>query len=138
MRWFIAALFLVAFNLRGAAAEPPKVVASPITRTHVTVTGQPIVVPDHPDIAVSTVTFPPGSRLPVHKHLYPHMAYVLQGVLTITNTETGKRFQIHQGEFLAEMENTWHYGANEGNEPVKLLIIDEIPQRVAGNVVQKK
>jgi quercetin dioxygenase-like cupin family protein len=58
--------------------------------------------------------------------------------LTITNTETGRIFQIHQGEFLAEMENTWHFGANQGKEPVKLLIIDEVPRGMAGNVVSKQ
>jgi quercetin dioxygenase-like cupin family protein len=128
----------VGIATQALAAEPARVEVSPVTRTHVTVTGQPIVVPDRPEIAVSVVTFPAGSRLPVHKHLYPHLAYVLQGVLTILNTETGKSFQIHKGEFLAEMQNTWHFGVNNGNEPVKLLIIDEVPQGLAGNVVQKK
>src|SRR5258707_312334 len=101
IRICLSAALFAGVATQAFAAEPAKVEVSPVTRTHVTVTGQPIVVPDRPDIAVSVVTFPAGSRLPVHKHLYPHLAYVLEGVLTILNTETGKSFQIHKGEFLA-------------------------------------
>jgi quercetin dioxygenase-like cupin family protein len=120
-----------------ALAGTSSVTVSPVARTHVTATGQAIVVPDHPDVVVSTATFPPGARLPVHKHPYPHFAYVLEGTLTVTNTQTGKTFEVKTGQFLAEMQDTWHFGMNNGREPVKLLIIDEVPHGVASNVVAK-
>jgi len=121
-----------------AAAEAPKIVVTQVARTHVTVTGQPIVVPPNPDVVVAIATFPPGARLPEHKHLYPHLVYVLDGVLTVTNTETGKTFTVKKGDFTAEMQDTWHYGVNNGTEPVRLLVVDEVPQGTASNMVPKK
>ena len=120
------------------AADEPKVITTPVARTHVTVTGQPIVVPADPDVVVAIATFPPGARIPEHKHPYPHLVYVLDGELTVTNTETGKTFTVKKGDFTAEMEDTWHYGANNGAEPVRLLVIDEVPQGTQSNIVPKK
>lgn len=137
MRAWLTILTLI-FSVTSVTAQVPKVTVVPVARTNVTITGQPIVVPDRPDILVSVATFPPGARLPVHKHLYPHLAYVLEGILTVTNKQTGKSFAVRKGQFLAEMQNTWHFGANEGPAPVKLLIIDEVPRGTASNVVPEK
>jgi quercetin dioxygenase-like cupin family protein len=131
-------ILIVIFSATSVAAQVPKVTVVPVVRTNVTVTGQPIVVPDRPDVLVSIATFPPGARLPVHKHLYPHLVYVLEGDLTVTNTQTGKTFAAKAGTFVAEMQNTWHFGVNEGRVPVKLLIIDEVPRGTASNVLPKK
>ncbi len=133
-----AGLGLLAFCSGAWAADAPKVAVTRVARTHVTVTGQPIVVPADPDVVVALATFPPGARLPEHKHLYPHLVYVLDGELTVTNTETGKTFVVKKGDFTAEMQNTWHYGANNGDEAVRLLVIDEVPQGAASNMVPKK
>ena len=133
---FVAAVVLLAQG--ASAADAPKVTVEPIARTHLTVTGQPITVPTNPDVVVAIATFPPGARLPEHKHLYPHLVYVLDGVLTVTNSETGKTFDVKKGDFTAEMENTWHYGVNNGTEPVRLLVIDEVPQGTASNMVPRK
>jgi quercetin dioxygenase-like cupin family protein len=133
----LAALTLSLALSAASAADAPKIAVTPVARTHLTVTGQPIVVPADPDVVVSIATFPPGARLPEHKHLYPHLVYVLDGELTVTNTETGKTFSVKKGDFTAEMQNTWHYGVNNGSEPVRLLVIDEVPQGTASNMVPK-
>ncbi len=97
----IAASLLAALLLRGPAfaADAPKVDIHPIARTSTTVTGQPIVVPQNPNVVVSIATFPPGARLPEHQHPGPHYVYVLEGVLTVVNTETNKTFEVKQGDF---------------------------------------
>src|SRR5262249_31936607 len=120
------------------ARPAPGFTAVQIARINRTVTGQPIDVPSSPDVVVSIGTFPPGSRLPVHKHPYPHLVYVLDGVLTVTNTETGQHFQVKKGDFVAEMEDTWHYGSNDGKDTVRLLVIDEVPAGTKSNLVPKK
>ncbi len=84
------------------------------------------------------MTLAPGAKLPVHKHLYPHYGYMLAGVLTVTNVQTGKSFDIKTGDFLVEMNDTWHYGQNKGTVPVKLLIIDHLPKGVTSNVVLRE
>lgn len=119
------------------AADAPAPVSTLIASTKTTITGQPIVVPPNPEVRVNTVAFAPGARLPVHKHLYPHYVYVLEGTLSVTNVETGKSFDVKQGTFFAEMIDTWHFGANNGSVPLKLLVIDQVPEGTKTNTVVK-
>ena len=128
----IVAGAVLAFTI-ARAADAPKVQVAPVTRTNTTVTGQPIVVPDRPDVIVSIATFPPGARIAEHQHLHPHYVYVLEGVLTVMNTETNKSFEVKAGDFVAEMQDTWHYGINKGAVPVKLLVIDQVPAGAPNN-----
>jgi quercetin dioxygenase-like cupin family protein len=137
MKTFCAAVCLFVVLGCAQAADPPKVQITPVTRTNLTVTGQPIVVPDHPDVIVSIATFPPGSRLPEHQHPHPHYVYVLEGVLTVVNTQTNKSFQAKAGDFVFEMQDTWRYGINSGTVPVKLLAIDQVPAGAPNNLVPK-
>jgi quercetin dioxygenase-like cupin family protein len=116
------------------AADRPEVHVTPVVRTNTTVTGQPIVVPDRPDVIVSIATFPPGARIAEHQHPYPHYVYVVEGVLTVVNTDAKKTFEVKAGDFVAEMQDTWHYGINKGAVPVKLLVIDQVPAGAANNV----
>jgi quercetin dioxygenase-like cupin family protein len=127
----IAATLLV-FASSAFAAEQvpytgPKVVSTPVTTLNTTITGQPIDVPQHPTVSVYTVVFPPGGQLPVHEHPYPHYVYVQEGTLTVVNMQTSETKQFHQGEFFAEMNNTWHFGKNDTTAPVRLLVIDQTP-----------
>ncbi|HEY0302366.1 MAG TPA: cupin domain-containing protein [Rhizomicrobium sp.] len=116
------------------AADAPNVDVHPVARTNTTVTGQPIVVPDRPDVLVSIATFPPGARLPEHQHPHPHYVYVLEGVLTVVNTDANKTFEVKEGDFVVEMQDTWHYGINNGTVPVKLLVIDHVPAGAPNNL----
>jgi quercetin dioxygenase-like cupin family protein len=128
-----AALLFMTLSAQGADKTGP--IITPIARTHTTVTGQPIVVPANPDVVVSMATFPPRTKIAEHKHLYPHLVYVMDGVLTVTNTQTGKTFEVKKGDFVAEMQDTWHYGENRGPGPVKLFVIDEVPQGTKTNIM---
>jgi quercetin dioxygenase-like cupin family protein len=119
------------------AEDAAKVTSKPIFSSTTTVTGQPLTVPEHPKVTAVFATFPPGAALPVHKHPYPHYVYVLEGTLSVTNEETGRSFDVRQGEFFAEMQDTWHYGKNNGKVPVKLLVIDQLPPGVSSNVIPK-
>jgi quercetin dioxygenase-like cupin family protein len=133
----IVAGAVLAFTI-AHASDASKVQVTPVTRTNTTVTGQPIAVPDHPDVIVSIATFPPGARIAEHQHPHPHYVYVLEGVLTVVNTDANKTFEVKAGQFIAEMQDTWHYGINNGTVPVKLLVIDQVPAGAANNLVPKK
>jgi quercetin dioxygenase-like cupin family protein len=133
----IVAGAVLAFGI-AYAADAPKVQITPVVRTNKTVTGQPIVVPDHPDVIVSIATFPPGARLAEHQHSHPHFVYVLEGVLTVVNTDAHRTFTVKAGDFVAEMQDTWHYGINKGSVPVKLLVIDQVPAGTANNLIVRK
>ncbi|HEY5347649.1 MAG TPA: cupin domain-containing protein [Rhizomicrobium sp.] len=125
------AVFVTLASQIWAQAAPTVTVVGRINHT---ITGQPILVPDNPDVILSIAEFPPGAKLAEHKHIYPHLAYVMQGVLTVTNRETGESYVVRQGDFVAEMQNVWHSGMNKGSVPVKLLIIDTVPHGLPDNV----
>src|ERR1051326_5097761 len=115
----------------------PKVTIKSVARTDKTVLGQPVVAPPNAELRAFTVEFGPGARLRVHKHPWPHYVYVEKGTLTVMNDETGKPLTFKQGSFFVEMLNTWHYGINKTNAPVKLLVIEQMPKTAASNTVLK-
>lgn len=134
----IIGVLLLAGAAQAAEQAPmagPKVVSTPVTNFSTTITGQTLDVPQHPNVNVAVATFPPGAQLPVHQHPYPHYAYVLEGALTVVNTQTNETRVFHQGEFFAEMNNTWHFGKNAGDTPLKLLVIDQMPPGVTSNMI---
>jgi len=133
----IAVITTFALASAAHAADAPKISVQPIARTSTTITGEKIVVPPNPDVVTSIATFPPGAELPVHKHPYPHYVYVLDGVLTVFNTDTGKSFTVKKGDFIVETNADWHYGKNEGMVPVKLLVIDQLPADTKSNMTLK-
>jgi quercetin dioxygenase-like cupin family protein len=139
MMRFLAALSVAGIaccSIGAQAASPhPTPVSTPVASVDTTIIGQKITIPKDPTVVVSTILFSPGARTPVHKHLYPHYAYVLEGTLTITNVQTGKTFDVTAGQFLAEMQDTWHYGENKGTVPVRLLIVDHVPRGIKANSV---
>lgn len=122
----------LAFFAMPAIAAP---VVTPLANTNKTVTGQPIIAPEHPSVIATVLTFQPGDKTAIHKHPWPHYGYMLEGVLTITNAETGKSFEVKAGEFLVEMQNTAHFGENRGTVPVRILIVDTVPAGVTSNSV---
>jgi quercetin dioxygenase-like cupin family protein len=134
----VVAALATGLSCSAFAADAPKVTTEPVITTDTTVTGQKIEVPQNPKVVASIATFPPGAALPIHKHPYPHYAYVLEGDLTVTNDETKKVIVVKQGQFLVEMNNTWHYGKNNGTTPVKLLVIDQLPAGATSNVIPKQ
>ncbi|GAB5409043.1 MAG: hypothetical protein BalsKO_14080 [Balneolaceae bacterium] len=73
-----------------------------------------------PEITISKITLPTGFQLPVHKHPIPLGGYILSGELTVTR-EDGKIHTAKAGETLIELVDTWHFGKNEGDEPVVLI-----------------
>jgi quercetin dioxygenase-like cupin family protein len=132
-----AFVFVIAFASAAHAVGVPQISGQPLANTNKTNEGQIITAPVHPNVVASITTFPPGAETPVHKHLYPHYVYVMEGNLTVTNLETGKMFLAKQGQFVVEMMNVWHKGKNEGTTPLKLLVIDQLPTGVASNMLVK-
>lgn len=132
MKRFLIAVLLASMPVLAFAGTPT---AAPITNSDKTVIGQTITSPEHPFVKTTMVTFLPGDKTGIHKHPYPHYGYMLEGVLTVVNTETGKSFDLKAGEFLVEMANTAHYGENRGSVPVKLLVIDSLPAADTNNSI---
>ncbi len=137
-----AAIAMTAGVLVGTAhaldGGSPSVVVTPIARTTVTSTGQPITPPQkNVEVSASIFDIAPGAALPVHKHPFPRYAYVLSGTLQVTNVDSGQSAVFKTGDFIVEMIDQWHQGTNIGLEPVKLLVIDQIEAGAQGTVLRQ-
>ena len=116
----------------------PPVVVTPVIKTTVTSTGQPITPPQkNVEVSASIFDIAPGATLPVHKHPFPRYAYVLAGTLQVTNVDSGHSDVFSTGDFIVEMIDQWHRGTNIGLEPVKLLVIDQIEAGAQGTVLRQ-
>ena len=76
----------------------------------------------NPQITILKITIAPHVRLPLHKHPVINAGVLLQGNLTVI-TEKGKTLYLKAGEPIVEVVNTWHYGINEGNTPVVIVMV---------------
>jgi quercetin dioxygenase-like cupin family protein len=120
-------------------APAPPVVVREIFSGSTTAAGQPILLPQkNARLVVSTYEIAPGARLPVHKHPAPRYAYVIAGTLTVTDAESGEARTYAAGDFIVEMVGRWHYGANTGTEPVKLVVIDQTEGTTANTELRAK
>lgn len=138
MRRFIFVAALLAAGLASVHAKDAKPVeVQEILSTLTTAGGQPIVLPQGPvRLIATTYDIAPGAQLPVHKHPFPRYGYVLAGTLTVTDTESGKTYDYKRGDFIVELVDRWHFGKNAGSEPLKLLVIDQVPDGQKATVLQ--
>lgn len=74
-----------------------------------------------PKITILKTTIPPGTKLATHYHLIINCAVVLKGTLKIVKPD-GKEKIIHAGDAVSEVIGEPHYGINEGDVPVELIV----------------
>ncbi|HTR63022.1 MAG TPA: cupin domain-containing protein [Candidatus Binataceae bacterium] len=100
-------------------------ISTPLLSTDTTASGRRIQVPPHPQVIASRLEIAPGAKLPMHEHPYPRYAYVLSGTLEVT-TADGKVSRYHAGDFFTEVIGQCHSGRDAGDQPVQLLLIDQV------------
>lgn len=66
-----------------------------------------------PQLAVMRFHIPPHSYLPWHTHDVPNVAYLLEGVLTVEDRETGLTRVVRAGEAFGESVDSVHRGYTE-------------------------
>jgi quercetin dioxygenase-like cupin family protein len=116
---------------------PPPVSISEILSTDVNSAGQKIVFPKkNGHVTVSVFTIQPGASLPVHEHPYPRMAYVLDGILRVTNMVTNRATKYSKGDFVLEAVKEWHQGDNPGSQVLTLLVIDLVPKGAENTILR--
>lgn len=117
-----------------AASKSPAVAITPVISAVTTASRQPIILPrGAARLIVSTYVIAPGAKLPVHRHVYPRYAYVLDGWLRVTDTKARRTFDYKKGDFVVEMVGRKHFGENVGGTPLRLLVIDIVPRNVRRN-----
>jgi len=74
-----------------------------------------------PEATVLKITIDPGEALPEHRHDLVNIAYVAKGTLTVI-ADDGQQITMRQGQVLPELIGKYHYGRNDGTEPVELIV----------------
>lgn len=125
-----SAFLLIPLLMAAPAAAQP--VTKPVAAIDATLTGQPITAPAGKlRVTVSETTIPAGGRLAAHKHPYPRLVQVLSGRLRVTNLDTGTVSEPKPGDWLVDAVEQWHEAVVLGDEPVRLLTIDQAPPGAA-------
>lgn len=90
----------------------------------------------NPEITILKINIPPKAKLPLHKHPEINAGVLLKGELTVIS-ETNDTLYLKAGEPIVELVNTWHFGQNDGAEPVEIIVfyagITETPTTVLKN-----
>jgi quercetin dioxygenase-like cupin family protein len=135
---FLAMGVLTQFGAPLQAEQQKEVTVTPVLSTAVTSAGQPIVLPQNEaQLVVSLYDVAPHVALPEHKHPYPRYGYVLAGNLRVTDSETGQSATYKPGDFILESVGQWHVGANIGETPTKLLVIDIVEKGQTNTVLRR-
>ncbi|WP_041960146.1 cupin domain-containing protein [Sulfurospirillum arsenophilum] len=74
-----------------------------------------------PEISVLKIIIPAHMELPLHKHPIINAGYMVKGSLKVV-TDENKVLQLKAGDALIEVVDKWHYGVNEGDEPVEIVV----------------
>lgn len=116
----------------GPALAQPGPVTKPIAAIDATLTGQPITAPEGKlRVTVSETTLAPGGKLAAHKHPYPRVVQILSGRLRVTNLDTGTVSEPRAGDWMVDAVDQWHEAVVVGDEPVRILTIDQAPPGAA-------
>lgn len=68
-----------------------------------------------------SITIPPHTKLPVHRHPVINAGILLKGELTVIS-EAGDTLHMNTGDPIVEMVNQWHHGENNGDEPAEIVV----------------
>ena len=125
-----AAAIMMLAGLGGLAPQEPSqpAASTELARTASTITGQPISLPPAPfEVVFTRTVLPAGGVLPMHKHPWPRYAYVMSGRLRVSYEESGLVREFGPGEAVIEAIDQWHMGEVVGDEPVTLIVFDQVP-----------
>jgi quercetin dioxygenase-like cupin family protein len=88
-----------------------------------TVAGEKVAFPQqNPSVRAIEITMEPGEVTGWHQHHAPLFAYILEGEITVTYEEIGKKV-YRAGDGLLEAMDVTHRGANTGEGPARILAV---------------
>ncbi len=124
-------------EVASAPSPAPRAGVTVVERASATVTGQPLGMPPTPfETVISVTELPPGGVLPMHKHPWPRYVYIDRGRLSVRYEAANLTREFGAGEGVVEAIDQWHEGRVLGTEPVRLIVLDQLPLG-ATNVVAR-
>lgn len=131
------ALF-AALAIAAPTAAQPAPSTTVLMTLRATEAGQTIVPPQGPvEVTASQTIVPPHGHIAVHKHPYPRYVYVAEGRLKVTDDDTGKTYELKAGDVSIDPVGQWHEGEALGDDPVRLIVVDQTPPGVS-NVIRRQ
>lgn len=125
MKKIFYVLFLLLFLITIASSEDAHKGADVVVLSKSTASWDNSVLPAYPtgdpEISILKITIPVGVTLPLHKHPVINAGYMLRGKLTVVSDD-GKVLHLKAGDSIVELVNKFHYGKNEGLEPVEIIV----------------
>lgn len=112
-----------------------------VLQTTVNAIGQSIAFPREgtPEVTALLVEMAPGEKTPWHRHPVPLLGYLLCGELTVVQASGEKRV-VRAGEASLESIDSIHVGANDGTEPLKMIVfvlgIKDLPFTILSDTAQ--
>ena len=76
---------------------------------------------EQPEVTMIKVTIPGKTKLDWHKHPNINAGVLLKGELTVIS-EHNDTLRLKAGDPIVELVDTWHYGANEKNNPAEIIV----------------
>ncbi|MBW6457673.1 MAG: cupin domain-containing protein [FCB group bacterium] len=73
------------------------------------------------EITILRISVPPHTDLFWHKHPVINAGVLISGELTVIS-EKRDTLYLKAGDPIVEVVHTWHYGRNEGDEPVDIIV----------------
>lgn len=120
-------ILAAALALAAPAAAQPVTLGTPVT-IDATLSGQAIRAPSGDlRVTITQTQLPVGGKLAAHKHPYPRVVQVLAGRLEVRNLDTGQTRQAKAGDWMVDAVDQWHEAVVVGDEPVRLMTIDQAP-----------
>ncbi|MCK7614788.1 cupin domain-containing protein [Roseibium sediminicola] len=106
-----------------AAAKTPYETVRDVFTGDLTVAGEKVSFPQqNPSVRAIEITMAPGEVTGWHQHHAPLFAYMLEGEITVTYEEIGKKV-YRQGDGLLEAMDVTHRGENTGDGPARILAV---------------
>lgn len=106
-----------------AAAKTPYEKVREVFSGDLTIADEKVSFPQqNPSVRAIEITMAPGEVTGWHQHHAPLFAYILEGEITVTYEEIGKKV-YSAGDGLLEAMDVTHRGENTGEGPARILAV---------------
>ncbi len=116
-------LFLLSLSLVFALGTEGKTEVNVLAKTSKSWNGHtlPRYSKGKPEITILRISIPPHTDLAWHEHPEINAGVMISGELTVI-TDKQDTLYLQAGDPIVEVVNTWHFGKNEGDEPVDIIV----------------
>ncbi len=116
-------LILISLNFLFAVGAEGKTEVNVLAKTTKSWNGDnlPRYSKGKPEITILRISIPPHTDLAWHEHPEINAGVMISGELTVI-TDKEDTLHLQAGDPIVEVVNTWHFGKNESDEAVDIIV----------------